>query len=124
MASRGAAYAARYRQLHPERVKACVKKYRDGQRQLILRFLGGKCVKCSNSDWRVLQVDHLNGGGNRHRREAGCRQVWKDAMENPQNYQLLCANCNWIKRYEENECSPDAEPLEILAPPQLVLFNG
>ena len=71
----------------------------------ILSFLGNKCSRCSNEDWRVLQVDHVNGGGSKERRSLGnsASSLKKKVHENPSNYQLLCANCNWIKRYENKE---------------------
>src|SRR5687768_16611990 len=33
------------------------------QRRLILNKLGNKCAVCGIDDFRVLQVDHVNGGG-------------------------------------------------------------
>lgn len=73
-----------------------------------LELLGGKCVKCGINDWRVLQVDHINGGGNREYLKTGYGARFHrkliDGILHREDYQLLCANCNWIKRYEENEC--------------------
>lgn len=88
-------------------------------RRKILRILGDKCVRCGFSDWRALQVDHVNGDGNKERsgkqfdREyRGYRShnnysllnAIQESLRNGENkYQLLCANCNWIKKYENNE---------------------
>lgn len=36
----------------------------------------------------------------------GCHKLYAAILRgdrNIQNFQLLCANCNWIKRYENNE---------------------
>ena len=76
----------------------------------ILEKLGKKCVKCGFSDWRALQIDHISGGGkkeiksfkNNHR--SYYNSVLKDTTG---KYQILCANCNWIKRYENKECKND-----------------
>ena len=70
--------------------------------------MGTQCVKCGFSNWRALQVDHTNGGGRRETIKNGTAiQRWKVMKERfiatPEKYQLLCANCNWIKRYENNE---------------------
>lgn len=73
------------------------------ERQEILKFLGGKCVKCGFSDYRALQIDHINGGGHAEHRELGHYKANKRVYEYPEDYQLLCANCNSIKRYENNE---------------------
>ena len=69
--------------------------------------LGGKCIKCGFSDQRALQIDHINGGGNkdklRHERDKYYRKIYESKFN---EYQLLCANCNWIKRYEKGETKP------------------
>ena len=68
---------------------------------------GGVCNHCGFHDLRALQIDHKFGGGTAERR------LIKDTYQLVRNiskgrvdinlYQLLCANCNWIKRYENNE---------------------
>ena len=71
--------------------------------------LGNKCAHCGFSDPRALQIDHVNGGG---RQDLGGRsrnnptyykQVIESAKRREKKYQLLCANCNWIKRHTHNE---------------------
>jgi hypothetical protein len=77
-------------------------------RQQVIEALGGKCRQCGFDDWRALQVDHINGGGTQHRRTyVSMYRYYKDILASAQaqsgEYQLLCANCNQIKRYEEGE---------------------
>ena len=78
-------------------------------RLLTLGKLGGKCLRCGNNDYRVLQIDHVNGDGNEERREkrgGGMqRTIMREIIAGNKNgkYQLLCSNCNWIKRWENNE---------------------
>jgi hypothetical protein len=75
-------------------------------RLALITKLGGKCVRCGFDDPRALQIDHVNGGGarevhsfpNRHRYY---KHLLSDVSD---KYQLLCANCNWIKREENKEC--------------------
>ena len=78
----------------------------------VFTILGGKCVRCGFSDWRALQIDHINGHGNQERkweRSAGGRQFYRRILKSLKDgtgkdkYQLLCANCNWIKRRELRE---------------------
>ena len=59
------------------------------------------CKRCGFSDIRALQIDHVYGGGNQERKKN--RNLTKLISEKPNNYQILCANCNWIKRVENNE---------------------
>lgn len=68
--------------------------------------MGGKCVRCAFDNPRALQIDHIKGGGNTERMKGQSNSVafYKRAIEqNGVNYQLLCANCNAIKRWENNE---------------------
>ena len=80
---------------------------RKNARADVIKKFGGKCVRCGFDDPRALQLDHVNGGGNRDRRikEMGTSRRHEDAIANPTKYQLLCANCNWIKRSENGETS-------------------
>lgn len=72
--------------------------------------LGGKCVRCGFDDPRALQIDHINGNAkddqnNRHQ-YGGIRIFRLRKMSDEElrsTYQLLCANCNWIKRSENKE---------------------
>lgn len=62
----------------------------------VLTHLGGKCSECGFDDVRALQVDHVNGGGSKDRALFAGR-------EGNEKYQILCANCNWIKKYVNGE---------------------
>lgn len=55
------------------------------------------------SDPRVLAIDHRNGGGGVQRR-AGLKQakLYRYVLSHVDEFQLLCHNCNWIKRLEED----------------------
>ena len=67
-------------------------------------MLGGKCVHCGNTDHRCLQVDHIDGGGTKERKEFDANSLYRKIVRgHKRGYQLLCANCNWIKRWENQE---------------------
>ena len=74
-------------------------------RQQTLEKLGSVCVICGFSDYRALQIDHIDGGGSQDRKNIGNRNLFLREVlkDNNNKYQLLCANCNWIKRFEQNE---------------------
>ena len=106
------AYGKKYYVTHKEESQAYNKRYRPAQRIKIIKILGGVCVKCGFSDPRALQIDHQNGGGVKDRKRRGMYAIIKDILEgNIKPYQLLCANCNWIKRYENNENAGKAHSL-------------
>lgn len=87
------------------------RKYGKRIRAATIALLGGVCQKCSFSDIRALQVDHVNGGGTKQRKELGNNNstILKKIQESPNDYQLLCANCNWIKRFELGEHKPQID---------------
>lgn len=111
--------------VHRERKLAEIKKYylehrvqlgqyqKERSRNLRLKALirlGNKCIRCGFSDPRALQIDHISGGGNKWRQaNQGCRDSFHliilkmSEEELKTKYQLLCANCNWIKKSEEGE---------------------
>jgi Zn-finger protein len=85
-----------------------IRRWRLHQRQKMITILGGKCVKCGFADIRALQIDHVNGGGCKEFKEDGFVRTnyHNKVMEDKSgSYQLLCANCNWIKRHENDETS-------------------
>lgn len=115
-------YSARFRALHPERVHEWAKRYSEAtrirakewqrkRRGIVLERLGNRCVRCGLDDQRVLQVDHINGGGRKEKRELrgswdyfnGLTKLTDEELF--AKYQLLCANCNWIKRLEQLEAN-------------------
>lgn len=70
-------------------------------REEILKKLGNKCQSCGIDDIRLLQIDHKNGGGTQHRKKGNHYSYYKSIRDNIEGYQILCPNCNWLKRYGE-----------------------
>jgi len=74
-------------------------------RKQILDKFGNACNRCGFSDPRALQIDHVNGGGAQEIRNTEAVKYYKAVLaDQTGKYQLLCANCNWIKRSENREC--------------------
>ncbi len=75
-------------------------------RLALFELLGGFiCCQCGFDDWRALQIDHVYSNGKDMRlSKSGVMSYY---LENPdiamEELQVLCANCNWVKRYENNE---------------------
>lgn len=75
-------------------------------RATVLELLGNECLNCGFKDSRALQIDHVNGGGVQDKKKITRSYhvvVIESIMKKENKYQLLCANCNWIKRYEKGE---------------------
>jgi hypothetical protein len=50
-------------------------------------------------------MDHVNGGGSQWRKRiTGSMEQADYILSHQGEFQLLCANCNWIKRAEMKEC--------------------
>lgn len=83
------------------------RKYALKLRNKVLDLLGSKCSRCSFDDKRALQIDHVNGGGKKELQGLGRTTYYKRVIAHIEakgkEYQLLCANCNWIKRAENKE---------------------
>jgi DNA-directed RNA polymerase subunit RPC12/RpoP len=62
-----------------------------------------KCKYCGFTDLRALSLDHINGGGNKHRKEIG-ENIYRWIIKNnyPEGFQVLCMNCQFIKRLSGN----------------------
>lgn len=73
----------------------------------IFNILGMKCVWCGFDDIRALQIDHVKGGGIKERKYESSRGYYKNilmkVLQGSKDYQILCANCNQIKRIENKE---------------------
>lgn len=80
------------------------KEYTTKLKKLIYEILGDKCVKCGFDDKRALQMDHINNDGYKER-WAGTNDAnrYLKVLKDPSRFQILCANCNWIKRYEKED---------------------
>lgn len=80
-----------------------INKMNNNKRIKSVEYLGGKCYICGFGDWRALQIDHIKGGGSKENRTIGPGGIQDRVLQGKKGYQLLCANCNWIKRYEQKE---------------------
>ena len=66
-----------------------------------LRAYGGSCRCCGESEPVFLTFDHIEGGGNQHRRETPLVKAnmakWLQQQGYPDGFQILCFNCHKAK---------------------------
>jgi hypothetical protein len=88
--------------------KQCWRRIRKYKRHIKLGVLdayGGRtCALCGHADISVLEIDHIGGGGTKHRRELGKGEpaaaaghvfyLWLRKNGYPSGYRVLCPNCN------------------------------
>lgn len=94
--------------------------HRHTLRQEVITLLGSRCARCDWTDPRALQIDHVKGNGAQLRRDRGLtgrggdgtgagkelkelRDRLRAGEDVSEDYQLLCCNHNWVKRYENHE---------------------
>ena len=122
------AYSKEYNRTHKEENKTRMREYYRNNNQYktsqlmqkkyhykksklkLFEILGSQCVRCGFDDKRALQFDHIEGGGSQERKEfKGKKETYRHYASNPelakQKLQVLCANCNWIKRAEKQQFS-------------------
>jgi len=91
-----------------EKKRLGILKFRNLWKRKSFLLLGSKCTKCGFLDERALQIDHIKGDGHRDKDVRSntwgyYKTVYDSVVMLENKYQLLCANCNWIKRIENNE---------------------
>jgi len=96
------AYYDIYKDEKNSKARQRIKKYR----AILFSILGKECIKCGYSDMRALQFDHKEGNG-RHDRKTLGSSLYPYYVKRPElalkTLQVLCANCNYIKRVENDE---------------------
>lgn len=63
------------------------------------RAYGGRCSCCGEDEPLFLEIDHIDSGGSKHRKEIGfsSRSLYNWIRKNnypKENFRILCSNCN------------------------------
>src|SRR5260370_13896786 len=80
-------------------LKTYSQKVRRARREAVLMHYGGnppKCQCCGATTIEFLGIDHVDGGGRKHRLQIGQGQTytWLFVNNFPEGYRVLCHNCN------------------------------
>ena len=95
----------RWRDNHPGAHAIYCRNRHSRDRDAALRAYGSVCACCGESRTVFLCIDHINGGGNTHRRSlqngrtGGSINHWLKRQGWPEGFQVLCRNCNWAKSH-------------------------
>lgn len=69
----------------------------------VLRHYGGnppKCACCNEMEVYFLSINHINGGGTKHREIVGSHLYeWLIKNNFPSGFEVLCYNCNLAKGF-------------------------
>lgn len=80
---------------------------------------GRSCECCQESNVEVLTIDHVNGGGSKHRKEIKMSiYAWLVKNSFPAGFRTLCILCNWSlgvrrKCYHQTDQSPHGDKSTI-----------
>ena len=84
----------------------CSRKYADSarlrneeRRQQVIAHYGDHCACCGEREFGFLCIDHVDGGGNEHRKSINHANMYAWLINNnfPSGFQTLCHNCNMAK---------------------------
>jgi hypothetical protein len=81
------------------------RKWYNNTRNRILIHYGGnppQCACCGETTTEFLCIDHIAGGGRKHKKEVGGMSGfynWMLSNKFPEGFQILCHNCNMAKGF-------------------------
>lgn len=93
-------YCHKYHADHKQEEREKSKIRRDATRAKCLIHYGGnppKCACCEEFHAEFLCIDHINGGGEQHRKQVGQGAkiyLWLIKNNFPTGFRVLCYNCN------------------------------
>ena len=88
----------KWKKEHAGRVAELNKALRERLRRIVIEhYSNGKvrCACCGEEHIEFLTIDHVGGGGNKHRKEINNELYgWLRRNGYPKGFQVLCTNCN------------------------------
>lgn len=94
-----------------EKKSAYDKQKRIQARLDVLKHYGPQCNCCGEDNLLFLSIDHINNNGSEDRKKTQT-SMWEAVVKRcfPDDLQILCMNCNWGKRMNNNITCPHNEP--------------
>ena len=95
-------YKKQYRELHKEQIEANNRLRVLYDKLLAFDYYSNGsmcCAICGESRIECLSIDHINGGGTKHRKEERIKSMaeWLRKHGYPPGYRILCMNCQFIE---------------------------
>lgn len=101
-------YRKNWRMNHRNEYKEYRRKYNLKSKIKVLSHYSGnppKCACCGETEICFLSIDHINGGGNKERKQIkGNFYLWFINNNFPEGYQVLCMNCQFGRKCNKGIC--------------------
>jgi hypothetical protein len=102
--SRMAAYYAQWRRENKEKTSKKNRDYKERMRSQVFEHYGNRCSCCGETRREFFAMDHVNGGGNKHRRlnrltNAADLFLYIIRHNFPDEFRILCHNCNMSRGF-------------------------
>ena len=93
----------RYCAKHMDVVREGERRRQQERRMIVLKHYSGetpRCQCCGETIYEFLTIDHIEGGGTKHRNTGGAHDIVKWLIKNnfPEGFRVLCFNCNCSRR--------------------------
>lgn len=100
------AFKRRSYHLHKIEILKKTKIRKSKERRKVLEYYSNgklECSCCHENTYEFLTLEHLNGGGGKHRKLLGPANVIRYLIKNnfPEGYGVLCYNCNCAKAFNK-----------------------
>ncbi len=97
--------AGKWAREHPKKISIICARTQLKLKMEVLTHYGGGLLQCAHCDDKridCLSLDHINNDGYEHRKRIGSVNIYRLLKKQgyPDGYQVLCMNCQWIKRAE------------------------
>jgi 5-methylcytosine-specific restriction endonuclease McrA len=89
-----------------EQLRKNTRSYRERKLDVKLKLqqeLGGQCVKCGITDYRLLDFDHIDPMTKKMNISTKLHLPWEVLLVEIKKCQLLCPNCHRLKTLEQKE---------------------
>lgn len=97
--ARQTANTRRYRERHPEKVRASRRKLYQSRKKKALELLGGaECIECGCRELSFLEINHINGGGAQEWKKYKCslQDAILSGERKTDDLNVLCRVCNAV----------------------------
>lgn len=101
-------YYSKWVKKHPENDRENHKKHQQGDKlKCFIHYSGNppKCECCGEQEMAFLTMDHINGGGRKHKKTIRSRlTTWLRRNNYPKGFRVLCFNCNCGRSINKGIC--------------------